>query len=445
MREDIYRTLRRFWRGGQATRRHLQELRKTQWLAPEELERWQFSRLKKLVKFAYEHVPYYRDRYRNADIHPEDIKSFADFQALPFLTREDVNKNLDRMVAPHLRKKTVRERTGGSTGEPIRFFVDNSFWWWNAALEFRCREWYRVKEGDKLAWVWGDMREIKDKSWTERIKARLMGQKFLNAFAMTDDNMRSFAEMLSRWQPAIIRAYVSAIALLARHIKTLDIDPIRPKLIETSAEKLSDPQRELLEEVFRCPIADCYSSRELSTMAYECEKGRLHACETCIPEIIVKGQPANPGKMGEVVVTSLTQYAMPFIRYKNGDMGIAAIEQHCDCGRGLPVFQEIVGRTNDYLVTSEGQFVHNTYFLSVFNVRPEVIRFQVFQPDRNRLDIRLECNQSVSQEWLNALTDQVRYRFGQATQITIHVVDKIELTTSGKLRFVISEVEPDFI
>jgi len=436
--------MRRFWRGGLETHRHLRELRKTQWLTPPELDMRQLNRLKKLVKFAFDHVPYYRERYQREGIHPEDIKNFSDFQSLPFLTRKDVRENLERMVAPDLRHKTVRERTGGSTGEPIRFYIEDSFWWWNAALEFRCREWYRVKEGDKLAWVWGDMREIRDKSWNEHLKARIMQQKFLNAFALTEDNMESFARMLSRWQPAMIRTYVSAITLLARHIKTMDIDPIRPKLIEATAEKLSAPQRELLQEVFCCPIADCYSSRELSTIAYECETGRLHSCETCVPEIIVKNQPAKPGEMGEIAITSLTQWAMPFIRYKNGDMGIAEGE-YCACGRGLPVLKEVVGRTNDYLVTSEGQFVHNAYFLSTFSKRTEVIRFQVVQPDRHRLEIRLECRQTITPEWLDKLKADIRARFGNDTHITVHVVDKIELTPAGKHRFVMSDVKPDFI
>jgi len=443
MYSTLYRAMRLLWPGGLETRRHLRQLERTQWLSRSELEAWQWAKIQQLVRYACQHVPYYRERYQGEGIHPEDIKSWQDFQALPFLTREDVNRHLDRLVAPHWQGKAQPNETGGSTGQPMRFFVEKSFWWWNAALEFRGRGWYGVREGDKMAWVWGAQRDMPDWSWKSRLKARLMRQRYLNAFSLSEARMQAFAEMLVRWQPMMFRAYASALSLFAQYLKERGITDIRPRLIETTAEKVTGPQRELLEEVFHCPVADCYSARELGTIAYQCEMGGLHVCETRYLEIVANGQVAPPGQLGEIVVTSLTQFAMPLIRYQIGDMGLYEADT-CPCGRGLPVLREVVGRTHDFLVTADDQFVHGEFFAYLFRVKPEVTRYQVHQPDREHLEVRLVCKQTVDPAWLEYVRNEIQARFGEAMHISLEVVDHIELTPAGKHRFIISEIRPDF-
>jgi phenylacetate-CoA ligase len=113
MYSTLYRTMRLAWPGGLETRRHLRELNSMQWLTRQELEAWQFEKLQGLVRYAYEHVPYYRERYRREDIHPEDIRSPEDFQALPFLTREDVNENLAALTALEFAGDLHPVSTGG--------------------------------------------------------------------------------------------------------------------------------------------------------------------------------------------------------------------------------------------------------------------------------------------------------------------------------------------
>jgi phenylacetate-CoA ligase len=444
MYTTLYRMLRPFGPGGFETRRYRHELERTQWLSRSELEAWQLDRIQQLVRYAYEHVPYYRERYRSEDIHPQDIKSLEDFHALPFLTKEDVNGHRDALVSPEFRDKVQPESTGGSTGEPMRFFVENSFWWWNAALEIRGRGWHGVRQGDKMAWIWGAEGDMPGWSRKKRLKAYIMRHRFLNAFGMTEAKMKAFAEMLLRWQPVMFRAYPSALTLFAEFAQKQGITGIHPRLIETTAEKLTAPQRQLLEEVFHSTVAECYSARELATIAYQCEVGSLHVCETRHLEIVANGKVTPPGQLGEVVVTSLHQFAMPFIRYKNGDMGIAEAS-NCICGRGLPVLREVVGRTGDFLVTEAGQFVHPTFFARVFRLRPEVIRYQVYQPDMQHLEARFVCRQNVDAVWMENLREDIQAHFGPSVQISLEAVDDIKLTSAGKHRFIISDVRPDFV
>jgi phenylacetate-CoA ligase len=432
----LYQALRLVFPGGLETRRYLRELERTQWLSRSELEAWQLARVQRLVRYAYEHVPYYRERYQREDIHPEDIKSLRDFEALPFLTKEDVNDHLEALVSSAFRGRKYPNETGGSTGQPMRFFHESSFWRWLVAFELRGRGWYGVQEGDKVAWVWGAQRDMPGWSWKKRLRACIQRHRHLNAFSMTEAKMQAFAEMLVRWQPAMFRAYASALTLFAEFIRERGITGIRPRLIETTAEKVTSPQRQLLEEVFHCPVADCYSSRELGGIAYQCEAGGLHVCETRYLEIVADGQVAPLGQLGEVVVTSLYQFAMPLIRYKIGDMGIYETGD-CPCGRGMPILREVVGRTHDYLMTADGQFVHGEFFAYTFRVKPEVVRYQVYQPDREHLEVRIVCKSEVSDAWLDGVRAEIQDRFGGSTQITLQVVDQLQLTSAGKHRYII--------
>lgn len=435
--------MRLLWQGGGETRQHLRELEHAQWLPRSELKVWQLEKIQRLVKYAYEHVPYYREWYQREDIHPKDVKSWQDFQSLPFLTKEIVNERLDDLVVPEMRGQLHPESTGGSTGRPMRFFVENSFWWWNAALEIRGRGWYSLRPGDKTAWIWGAAQDLPDQSRKERLKARVMRHRFLNAFSMSAPKMEAFARMLVRWQPRMFRAYPSAISLFAEFLREQGITGIRPRIVETSAEKVSDTQRELIEDVFACPVVDCYSGRELGTIAYQCPDGGLHVCETRHVEIIAHDRPSPPGQLGEIAITSLHQFAMPLIRYKNGDMGIYQ-SGGCACGRGLPVLQEIVGRVSDFLLSGDGQFVHSTFFARVFRRRPRVARYQIYQPDREHLEARFICKQVVDQPWLDDLRAEIQTRFGPTVHVTLQAVDDIPLTPAGKHRFVISQVKADF-
>jgi phenylacetate-CoA ligase len=147
--------------------------------------------------------------------------------------------------------------------------------------------------------------------------------------------------------------------------------------------------------------------------------------------------------MGEVVVTALHQFAMPFIRYKENDMAIYEPGQ-CPCGRSFPRLKEIVGRTNDFLVSADGQFVHGGLFAYLLRVNPDVLRYQVYQPDKGRLQVRLVCTQAVSQDWLAETRAEIQRHFGKSTQVVFRLVDQIELTPAGKHRYIISDVKPTF-
>lgn len=445
MHARAYRLLRPLWPGGQEIERNLDELLRSQWLAEDELRALQLKRLQRLVTNAYENVPFYRQRYHTLGIHPRDIKCLEDFEGLPLLTREDVRENLTLMVSENTnRRALILDSTGGSTGEPMQFYVDRSFFRRHIANTRRGRAWRGIGEGVRAAWFWGALHDMPEWSWQHRLRSWLKQECYLNAFDLTEETMLGFYRMLENWQPELFVGYPAVLSLFAQSVRDSGQTGVHPSLIETTAEQLYGPQRELLEEVFDCPVANHYGSHESGSIAYECERGGLHvAADLHYLELLADGKPAKPGQVGEVIVTPLGQFAMPFIRYQNGDLAVRA-PAPCPCGRRLPLLEEIVGRTNDCLASERGRFVHSAFFNHLLRDMPEIARYQVYQADIGSLEVRLACRQPLTEFQLDSLHATIQQRFGPSTHVTMQVVDQLPLTPAGKHRFVISEVRPTF-
>lgn len=443
MHSSAYAVCRRFcWPGGREIHRISKQLDQSQWFSRAKLEQMQFERIKRLLEYAYEYVPFYRQRYQKEGIRPEDIRNFEDFELIPFLTREDVVRNKDLLVSIRPMGRSFEDKTGGSTGQPMRFLMDESAAWWSAAVETRYRGWYGIRPGDKRAWVWGALKDFPSWHWKDRLKARVNRYRYLNAHTMVRDKMKAFAEMLQQWKPAMFRAFPSALELFALYLREHGITAIRPRLVETSGEKLFPAQRELFEEVFQSPVADHYSSWEIYDIAYQCPEGSRHVSEDRYLEVVLENHSAKPGESGEVVITSLNQFTMPFIRYKNGDLGVYETKP-CTCGRGIGVLREVVGRTEDLITRPDGQLIHGGIFSRVLKNLLEVQQFQVYQESKSKIELRLICKKEVGKDWIENVRKEMQSFFGKDMDIDIRIVTKIHLTPSGKLRTVISGVVND--
>jgi phenylacetate-CoA ligase len=427
---------------GKIYRNKLKELERSQWLSRQELEDIQLRKLRQLVIYAYDNVPYYRERYRREGIHPEDIKSLDDFQNIPFLSRDDVMDNQKELVSTVYREPVVAGQTSGSTGTPMHFIIDKKSQLLTNAYNARCRGWYGVKPGDKRALVTAIPIKASDRALKKRLSDKIKRHRYLNVRTLNDTTMQAFAEMLLKWQPDMFRAYPTSLTMFANFLKDRNITGITPKLLEVTAEKVTPVQRQLLEEVFHAPVADHYASLEIYSYAYQCSEGGLHVNEDRYLELVENDSVVSPGRMGEVVVTALDQYAMPFIRYKNGDIAMYEAED-CPCGRKIPVLREVVGRNCDWLVHSDGSVVHWALVTAAMKPWTKVRQYQVYQPDRKNLELRLELKEKIDDTYLERIRNEFIPLFGESIKITVRLLERIELTSGGKHRYVISEVTPD--
>jgi len=433
--------------GGWAIFQKRQELERTQWLSPTEIQALQLEKLRRLLAHAYANVPFYRKRFDDAEIRPDQIQTLEDYQRVPILTTDDIRQNLDQLVATNCQRDALRRNTtGGSTGVPLVFYQDSSFHTFNWASRLRYRKWYGFEMGDKVAFLWGMDRDIPPSDWLKRLKLGLRRERWLNSFNVSKEKMEAFARRLIAWQPTYIVAYASSLYLFASFLRQAGLDRVRPVAIESSAEKLWDFQRELIEDVFQCPVFNVYGSREFGGVAAECEAHTgLHVlADVRYLEFLREGKPVQNGDFGEIIVTDLTNYAMPFIRYQTGDLG-RPLSQPCTCGRGFPLIQEIVGRSSDVLSAPNGRYVHGEYFTHLFYEIPGVRRFQVHQKTLHDVEILIEGDSELPPETLAEIRRKILVQMGEKTNLTFKMVDAIPLTPSGKYRFTISDVPIDFV
>jgi len=426
-----------------STLSYLKSLNANQWMSKAALEETQWRDLKLLLAHAYENSPYYRDLFDELKITPEDIESPLDFQNFPICNREDVVANSEKMVADNYKNRTIRKSTGGSTGKPVHFALDQNSYEWRMATTQRGYGWAHCEAGSKTLYIWGvDVgNPTRWQQFKTAIYHRAYNRKMFNCFDFDDEEMLRCIEYINKKKPNGIVAFTSAVYNLAKFIAShkLSVHPV-PSVI-TGAEKLYDHQRELIEDIFGGKVFNTYGCREFMLIAAECEKHEgLHvSMDNLFVEIIKDGKPAAPGESGDVVVTDLHNYGMPFIRYKNGDIAVQGGES-CSCGRGLPLIKNVDGRKLDEIVATDGKVVSGGFFPHLMKEFKEVEKFQVIQTAKDKLQIKLILNQQFPDSQIETCKEEIWKVLGRDMDIHMDIVPEIPLTPAGKFRVTISKI-----
>ncbi len=430
---------------GMTTLKILAELDRSQWLAPEEVARRQWDALRRILRHAYERVPYYRRRFDECGVKPDDIKSLQDLVKIPVLTKDDLNEHLQDLVADGVDVSSLRtDATGGSTGEPTRFIHSPAFLYSAQAATLRNYRWCGQDVADRAAYIWGSAFDIsRVDSWKGRLTAALCNQLWLPAFKLTRDQMSEWVEALTRFRPVTLTGYRSALQHFAEFLLEEDIKSVRPKAVISSAETLLPDDRGVMEKAFGCPVLNRYGGRELGDIAHECPEGRsLHInAENVFVECVDldDGTHVPPGELGEILLTSLAEFAAPLIRYRVGDLGRPS-DDVCRCGRGLPLLQSVEGRVHDLLRRPQGGYLPGEFFPHLFKECPGVRQFQVVQTALDHLRILIVPGPAFSNRDLDIARRHIRNEMGDAVNIEFVTVSEIPATRSGKHRFTICEI-----
>ena len=424
------------------TPRHMRRYERDQWLAPEEIQALQFQRLTRLLDWCYREVPYYRRRWEALGIAPRDIRSMADFGALPVLTKADIRENAEELKATSLKDALQYKATGGSTGEPLRFGFTRESNDRRVAVMWRGYRWAGSRMGRRTLFLWGGA--VGHPSAARRLKDRVYNAVFarcmLDSFHMSEGNMASYADAIDTWRPEVIVGYVGPLVRLAEWLLAHGRQVARPVSVIGAAEALHPFQRELIERAFRAPAYNTYGCREFMLIASECEHRQgLHVnADHLVVETLHDGVPTSTGS-GEVAVTDLFNYGMPFIRYINGDMATPATAR-CACGRGLPMLASVDGRKLDAIRTPAGHLLPGEFFPHMLKDVPGLARFQLVQRRLDRLDLSIVRGRDFEDASLDYIRAEVAKVLGDSAELHCHFVDDIPLTRSGKLRVTVSEL-----
>lgn len=438
-------------------------LRRAESFSKRDLESVQDELLGRLLRHAYEKVPYYGRvlREKGGDSLFRAASPRTILRAMPILTKDILRVEFDNLKSSDISsRRWFTNFSGGSTGEPVRFIQDLAHSLRLDAVKSLYDAWTGYREGMRRVRLWGSERDllVGKETLRTRMSRWLRNELYLNSFRMTESDMDSYVAELNRFRPVQILGYVDAMYELACYIERKGLEVFSPKSIMTSAGTLYPHMRETIERVFCTRVFNRYGSREVGDIACECEAhDGLHISPlTHYVEILREdGSPAAPGEEGEVVVTALQNFAMPLIRYRIGDRAVWAETQTCECGRKWPKLQRVTGRVTDVFVLRDGTRVSPAYFIHMIGVvlRPEWVRkFQVVQEDFDFVRLLIvptdkeRVGRGTGMEIEHTeLARIVGLVLGGECRLEIEYVDDIPPTPSGKYRYVVSRVAEERI
>lgn len=418
-------------------------LERSQWLSAAELDALRMAGLKRLLTIAGAEVPYYRELFRNEGFDPARLERFEDLSALPRLTKEAIRANGEAMKRPGATLRPMS--TGGSTGAPLRFYLSAERVSHDVAAKWRATRWWGVDIGDPEIVLWGSPIELGRQDRARLWRDRLFRTTLLPAFEMSAARVREFLAEIGRRRPRMLFGYPSALAHLAasaeREGRRLDHAGIKVAFV--TGEVLYPEQRSAIERVFGCRVANGYGGRDAGFIAHECPSGGMHlTAEDLVVELLDgEGRPVPAGTAGEITVTHLATADFPFIRYRTGDMAVAATGT-CPCGRTLPRLSAIEGRTTDFVVASDGTVLHGLSLIYVMRELESVDSFRIVQESLDRTRVEVVAPEPISDAMRRTIEEGFRARLGSGVRVEVERVEAIAAEASGKYRYVQSRVAP---
>jgi phenylacetate-CoA ligase len=419
------------------TFRRLRELGRTQWLSPGALAQYQFARLRRLLDFAYAHVPYYRALLDERGLAPARIQSPADLEQLPLLTRDLIRARFEDLRARASLPGVHARSSGGSTGSPVTVLVDMGRMGMQEAARLRAHGWFGLQPGEREIVLWGSPIELTRQDRLRQLRDRWLNTRLLSAFDMGEAALAHHAAAIRRHRPAKMYGYASALYLMARYFERERLQPPAGlKAVFTTAEPLFDFQRKAIQDSFACQVGVEYGCRDGGLVALECPEGGLHiAAEGMYVEIL---EPDAEGR-GEIVLTNLDSHAFPIIRYRTGDIG-SLDPTPCRCGRGLPKLKAVEGRRTDFLVTPSGRVLHALSAIYILREVSAVREFRIVQDALDRLVIHLVPARPIGSAEESAIRAQFAAVFGPDMRVDVVQADALPRSASGKFRYVESKI-----
>lgn len=418
---------------------YLYKLKKSQYINEKELKDIQINKLRRLIKYVREEIPYYKKITEH--VSEKEIYSIEALKDIPFTTKRMIQENPNGFVRKKNDYFLTKKTTGGSTGEPVTIYKDHDAMAHELAATWLGYSWAGIDIGDRQGRFWGVPFASKDK-----LKAKLIdfiaNRKRCSAFYFDDIYLEKYTELLKAFRPTYFYGYVSMLEEYARYFeRTRRNPPFNLKCVITTSEVLTDYHRKLIEDIFSTRVFNEYGCGEIGSVAHECEAGSLHVmAENMIVEVLDGDRVCKHGEMGELVITELNNKAMPLIRYRTGDFGSLS-HGTCACGRSLPVIENLAGRAYDTIKNREGKMFHGEFFVYIFEgaKRKEfgVQAFQVEQLTYERINIKVVPGRGYCRRTEEYIREKIRNGMESNVSVTFEKVDKIQRESSGKMRVVV--------
>lgn len=414
----------------------------SQYWDKERIEEYRLSKLKSLVKHAYINVPFYREKFDMIRLKPSDINKMEDIKKIPVVTKADLRLRNSDFVSRGGSKRYIKKgKTGGTTGSPTIVYkdqYDRTFTW---ASYYRWYTWMGLEMGSKSLTLWGAKNVTRDKPF-DIIKTKainyLENTVNINSFNINKDNIGQLLRRLNHTKPDLIKGYMSAMLLLAEYMEeNREVLSYSPKALSTTTETLLPHNRRFLEKVFNAPVYDQYGCGEVAAIAYECSHHNgLHINQEHVIIEILDDNGIPSDQPGNIIVTNLDNYIMPFIRYANGDLASVS-DKECNCGVCQPLMTSVTGRSGETITLKNGARVHGVFFTDILYEKrifsDKIHRFQVYQSVAGEIEFRIESPDLKDDLTDNLLYEALRKYFNK---VLIIRMKRLEEEPNGKFKYI---------
>jgi len=415
----------------------------TQHYSIAELEEYQNKKLRELLRYVYEYVPYYRNIFDKRNLVPEDIKAKSDLCKLPVLSKVELRQNFRQLISTQYTDKNLKMgHTSGTTGSPLEVAWDQNIEIVTNAVLWRHRRWSGFEFGEKYATLLGRVIVPVSKKTPPFYRVNMPWNQYLfSSFHLEDGNIEKYFETFEKKNIQYLEAYPSTAYILAKYLEQHNLH-YNMNSVLTSSETLLPIQREIIEERFMCRVFDYYGMAERVMFSGECGEHNGHHLnmEYGITEFLDEHyNQVEEGVCGKVIATGLHNYGMPLIRYDTGDVSGVKGEQ-CACGRKLPLLVDVTTKAEDIVVTPTGRLVSSSILTHPFKPMKYIEKSQIIQDEYNQIEIKIVKKQGYTNADTENLLKAMKERIGSDMKITVNFVDMIPLGANGKYRWVISKV-----
>ncbi|GAB1477160.1 phenylacetate--CoA ligase family protein [Bacillota bacterium] len=432
-------------RRGNQIRKKTEELINSSKLSSAELCELQKLKLMRLLFQCIVNVPAYEAQKKLEDEIIED--PFSALRKFPVLSKSMFKENFDTFISRDVdRSSLIANYTGGSTSEPVKFYMDRHMVEYYEAARWRGLSWWGITAGSPSVMIWGNPLEMnKYQARRYRFKERwLKNRIMLPAYAIIPGDMRKYVGTIESFSPEYIYGYASALNLFSELMLNQELSlNLKLKAVVSTAETLHDFQRQTIERAFGCPVINEYGARDGGIIAYQCREGKMHiSAENAVLEVVdsLSLEPVPAGNSGLLLVTDLNNFVMPRLRYQVGDRAVLSAES-CACGMGLPILEKLDGREDDMFVTVDGKYIHGHAFNHLARQTQSVGRFQIIQENPSLAVLLIVTND----EFDNREIDEFIAAAGRllpGTKIDAKIVKDIPVSASGKFRYTIRKFTP---
>jgi phenylacetate-CoA ligase len=420
-------------------------LRHLHW-SRDKIEEHQNLRLRAVVLYAYNHVPFYHRKFKALGVNPEALKTVQDLRKLPIVTRTELQRDPLSVLSDEFDARALKTvSTSGSSGLPLFTRLTAREDAFRKAKLLRANIICGQKPRDKWVVITAPQHESHTSSFQKLLSVYLPTP--VSVFDSTTEQLLEIEKL----KPDVLDGYSSSLLLLAKEMDKIGNRTIKPRLIIGGAELIEHDSRRFVEEVFEAPFYDEYACVELERLAWQCEErsGYHIDVDSVIMQFVDEdGEEVAPGETGGIVCTSLFNNAMPFIRYAVGDLGQSPTENTCPCGRNFPMMKVMEGRKDSILVLPDGRSMSPLAMgdcMSMFKYFANIFQYRVVQKRTDSLQILVKKkNGAVNDESMKAdLFKHIRNSLKlKETDVTIDIefVDEIPPDKTGKIRKIISEI-----